>query len=59
MLDRVLIFLLVVDLLFLGTGGVFLGLAIKTKNDMAHGPTLGDVAGSLLLMHTPLNGAHL
>lgn len=56
-MNYVLIFLLVADLLFVGTGGVLLGLAFKVKNDMTRAPTAENVAGNLLLMHTPLDGA--
>lgn len=57
-MNYVLIFLLVADLLFVGTGGVLLGLAFKVKNDMTRAPTAENVAGNLLLMHTPLDGRH-
>lgn len=56
-MDKVLIFLILIDLMFVGTGGVMVGLSIKVRNEMARGPTLANVAGNLLLMHTPLNGA--
>lgn len=55
-MDKVLIFLILIDLMFVGTGGVMVGLSIKVRNEMARGPTLANVAGNLLLMHTPLNG---
>ncbi|KAI9787900.1 MAG: phospholipid scramblase 1 [Peltula sp. TS41687] len=58
-MDKVLLFLIIVDLLFLGTGGVMVGLSIKFRNDIARStsPTVSSVAENLLLMHAPLNEA--
>ncbi|KAI9831521.1 MAG: phospholipid scramblase 1 [Phylliscum demangeonii] len=56
-MDKVLLFLAFVDLIFFGTGGLLVGLAFKAKNDMARGATVDNVAADLLLMHTPLNAA--
>ncbi|KAI9675247.1 MAG: phospholipid scramblase 1 [Caeruleum heppii] len=56
-MDKVLLTFLVVDLLFLGTGGLLVGVTIATKNEMARGPTLETVASNLLLMSCPLDAA--
>ena len=55
-MDRVLIVLLLVDLLFLGTGGLLVGAAVRTKNQMDGEPTLDNVAANLLLARTPWVG---
>lgn len=55
-MNRVLIFLVVVDLFYLGTGGMLIGLALKTKRDMDRGSTRSNVAENLLLMRTPWIG---
>lgn len=52
-IDKTLIVLLVTDLIYLGTGGILIGLAVKAKKDMDAGWDLDNVAENLLLMHTP------
>ncbi|KAI9883874.1 MAG: assembly factor cbp4 [Watsoniomyces obsoletus] len=56
-MNRILVFLVVVDLIYLGTGGMLIGLAVKTKGDMNRGSTRSNVAENLLLMNTPWTGA--
>lgn len=56
-MDRVLVVLLLVDLLFLGTGGLLVGAAVRTKNQLDSEPTLDNVAANLLLARTPWVGA--
>ena len=56
MMNKVLLTLMVADLVYFGTGGVLLGLAVKTKIEMDQGPMLANVAGNLLLLHTPWTG---
>ena len=55
-MDRVLVVLLLVDLLFLGTGGLLVGAAVRTKNQLDSEPTLDNVAANLLLARTPWVG---
>ncbi|KAI9755322.1 MAG: hypothetical protein M4579_004324 [Chaenotheca gracillima] len=58
MLDnKVRLSYLVADLLFLGTAGGLIGIAIMTKNNMARPPTPDSVAENLLLMSSPVLGA--
>ncbi|MCJ1260445.1 phospholipid scramblase 1 [Lobaria immixta] len=57
MLDKVLIAFLVADFLFVGTGGLLIGIVFATKSNRSHPRTTDDVASNLLLMRTPLDGA--
>lgn len=56
MLDKVLLSLMVTDVLFLATGGLMVGVAVKANNDMISGPTLDTVASNLLISRCPLTG---
>ena len=56
MLDKVLIAFLLADVLFVGTGGLLIGIVFATKANRAHARTPADVASNLLLTRTPLDG---
>lgn len=56
MLDKVLIAFLVADFLFVGTGGLLIGIVFATKSNRSHPRTTDDVASNLLLVRTPLDG---
>lgn len=55
MLDKVLLAYLVADGLFVLAGGLLLGVVFMTKNDW-NNPSVDNVAATLLLMQTPVNG---
>lgn len=56
MLDKVLLTFLIADVLFVGTGGLLIGIVFATKSNQSHPRTTGDVASNLLLMRAPLDG---
>lgn len=56
MVDKVLSFFLVADLLFAGTGGLILGFTVFQQAHMKAAPTVSNVAANLILAHTPLTG---
>lgn len=56
-MNKVLVVLLIADLLYVGTGGLLIGMALRTKNEMDRGATLDNVAANLLLMRAPWIGA--
>lgn len=55
-MNKVLVVLLIADLLYVGTGGLLIGMALRTKNEMDRGATLDNVAANLLLMRAPWIG---
>ncbi|KAI9809307.1 MAG: hypothetical protein M1825_002598 [Sarcosagium campestre] len=56
MIDKILISFVVTDLIFLGTGILFVAEAVMFMNEMAAEPTLETVARDLLLQQTPVKG---
>lgn len=55
MLDKVLLAFLIADGLFVLAGGLLLGVVFMAKNDW-NNPSVDNVASTLLLMQTPVNG---
>lgn len=57
--DKILIAFLVIDALFVMSGGLLLAIVFITKASMQRPRTSANVAWNLLLMNTPLIGTML
>ncbi|QSZ34828.1 hypothetical protein DSL72_007687 [Monilinia vaccinii-corymbosi] len=57
MADRILWTYIILDFIFVGTGGLLLGFALCTKARTSQAPTIEDVSTNLLLLSIPLNAA--
>lgn len=56
MVNKIMLSFLVLDFLFVATGGLLLGTVFITKASMAVQPTKANVAANMLIMQTPLTG---
>lgn len=54
--DNIFLTYVIVDLLFVATGGLLMGFAFVTLNEEKQTPTLNTVTRNLLLARCPLNG---
>jgi len=56
MVNKILVTFILADFLFLITGGLLIGFALVTHNEIASTPTKANVARNLILDVCPLKG---
>jgi len=56
MVNKILVTFILADFLFLITGGLLIGFALVTQNEIASTPTKANVARNLILDVCPLKG---